>query len=76
MPQAKIFEDATSEDSDPVSNLDVHSPRALSDSKQLEFLWETGFKRKTTGKEAIMCHMAPFDLYSIKHACGPDKQVL
>ncbi|XP_003739496.1 alpha-mannosidase 2 [Galendromus occidentalis] len=46
----------------------------LTDRRQLEFLWETIFKRKTASPEAIMCHMAPFDLYSIKHACGPDKQ--
>lgn len=55
--------------------------RWLADRQQLEFIWQTSFTRSDSRsnrsklKDQIVCHMAPFDLYSIKHTCGPDTSV-
>ncbi|XP_064460633.1 alpha-mannosidase 2-like [Ornithodoros turicata] len=49
--------------------------RYLAARQQLEFLWQTPFLTPTLGSTDILCHMSPFELYSIKHTCGPDKDV-
>ncbi|CAM1322760.1 Uncharacterised protein g8209 [Pycnogonum litorale] len=42
----------------------------LAERKWLDFKWPQQWADKNK-EEAIVCHMAPFDLYSIKHSCGP-----
>lgn len=50
----------------------------LAERNQLEFVWKQISASpladlKNTGD--VLCHMAPFDLYSIKHTCGPDTNI-
>ncbi|XP_035232850.1 alpha-mannosidase 2x-like [Stegodyphus dumicola] len=49
----------------------------LAERRQLDFWWRQDFddftQKNHTGD--IMCQMMPFDLYSIKHSCGPDPDV-
>ncbi|XP_076365138.1 alpha-mannosidase 2-like isoform X2 [Tachypleus tridentatus] len=51
----------------------------LAAREQLEFWWRQQFDSNAalnnSGEEDILCHMAPFDLYNVKHACGPDTEV-
>uniref|UniRef100_A0A1W7RB09 Alpha-mannosidase n=1 Tax=Hadrurus spadix TaxID=141984 RepID=A0A1W7RB09_9SCOR len=50
----------------------------LAERKKLEFVWKklsaSPMADLKDGKN-ILCHMAPFDLYSIKHTCGPDANI-
>ncbi|KAG1652161.1 Alpha-mannosidase 2 [Nymphon striatum] len=42
----------------------------LAERKWLDFKWPQHWK-SSKYDNGITCHMAPFDLYSIKHSCGP-----
>ncbi|KAG0412896.1 hypothetical protein HPB47_009959 [Ixodes persulcatus] len=54
----------------------------LAARRQLEFLWQPPFPTSSqrvlsrrNNSSGVLCHMAPFELYSIKHTCGPDPEV-
>ncbi|CAN7986728.1 unnamed protein product, partial [Ixodes hexagonus] len=54
----------------------------LATRRQLEFLWQPPFATMShrasshrNRSSGVLCHMAPFELYSIKHTCGPDPDV-
>ncbi|XP_076370606.1 alpha-mannosidase 2-like isoform X1 [Tachypleus tridentatus] len=50
----------------------------LAEKKQLEFWWKQNFNSFSQNQfhdKDILCHMSPFDLYSIKHSCGPHQRV-
>lgn len=49
--------------------------RFLAARQQLEFLWQTPFITPSLNTTGVFCHMAAFELYSIKHTCGPDADV-
>lgn len=46
----------------------------LAAKQQLEFLWKQTFDAPDDERE-LFTLMAPYDLYSIKHTCGPDVEV-
>lgn len=43
----------------------------LATRKWLDFTWPQHWQSSSGKDTGILCHMAPFDLYSIKHSCGP-----
>lgn len=49
----------------------------LAAERQLDFWWRQRFDNHGPGNHSsdILCQMMPFDLYSIKHSCGPDPDV-
>ncbi|GIY50393.1 alpha-mannosidase 2 [Caerostris extrusa] len=49
----------------------------LAEKRQLNFFWRQEFDNLSPSNHSsdIMCQMMPFDLYSIKHSCGPDPDV-
>lgn len=50
--------------------------QVLAERKELEFWWRQSFDAVPLQKDKeLFCLMAPFDLYSIKHTCGPDTDV-
>lgn len=46
----------------------------LAEHKKEEFLWRPRWG-DSDGSQDIPCFSLPYDLYSIKHACGPEPQV-
>ncbi|KAL3234711.1 hypothetical protein MRX96_003359 [Rhipicephalus microplus] len=47
----------------------------LAARRDLEFLWKTPFPTTYFNDSGVVTHMAPFELYSIKHTCGPNTDV-
>lgn len=47
----------------------------LAARRDLEFLWKTPFQTAYFNDSGVLTHMAPFELYSIKHTCGPNTAV-
>ncbi|KAI1285229.1 Alpha-mannosidase 2x [Halotydeus destructor] len=47
----------------------------LAEKQSLEFVWQQQFERQSELDRQLYCLMAPFDLYSTKHTCGPDTNV-
>ncbi|XP_054723554.1 alpha-mannosidase 2x-like [Uloborus diversus] len=49
----------------------------LAEKRQLNYWWRQEFDNFGPNNHSsdIMCQMMPFDLYSIKHSCGPDPDV-
>lgn len=49
----------------------------LAERRELEFWWQQAFDSEpaSSHNKQLYCLMAPFDLYSIKHTCGPDTDV-
>ncbi|XP_015926763.2 alpha-mannosidase 2 [Parasteatoda tepidariorum] len=49
----------------------------LAEKQQLDFWWRQEFDNLSSNNHSadILCQMMPFDLYSIKHSCGPDPDV-
>lgn len=47
----------------------------LAARRDLEFLWKTPFPTTYFNDSGVLTHMAPFELYSIKHTCGPNTEV-
>ena len=40
-----------------------------------DFVWKPQWKNLRSASNSILTHNMPFDLYSIRHTCGPDKNV-
>lgn len=49
----------------------------LAEKRHLDFWWRQEFDNFASNNHTsdILCQMMPFDLYSIKHSCGPDPDV-
>lgn len=42
----------------------------MADRQVSDFYWKLPWETK--GRDSVLCHNFPYDIYTTKHSCGPD----